>query len=263
MTGLRIDASRTDAYLDRIGAPVPARADATALRDLHRRHLRTVPFENLSVHLGEDIVLEPKALADKVTGARRGGFCYELNGAFAALLTALGYPVTLLAARVFGDDGPGPPFDHLALRVETPEPWLVDVGFGRHTEFPLRLDRRDEQEDPGGVFRIADAPAGDLDVYRDGTPQYRLEPRPRELADFEPACWWHRTSPRSHFTRSLVCSLLTGTGRITLSDRTLVTTDAGRRHEAELTGDAALSTYRELFGIVLERLPVLKADPPV
>jgi N-hydroxyarylamine O-acetyltransferase len=258
MNDLRIDSSRADDYLARIGVRRPARAGADALRDLHRRHLLTVPFENLSVHLGEDIVLEAEALTGKVAVDRRGGFCYELNGAFAALLTALGYPVTLLAARVFGEDGPGPLFDHLALRVETPQPWLVDVGFGRHSEYPLHLDGRGEQADPGGVFRISETPQGDLDVHRDGVPQYRLEQRPRTLADFELGCWWNRTSPKSHFTRSLVCSLLTEKGRITLSGRTLTVTDAGSRHEEELPEDAVLAAYREHFGIVLDRVPALK-----
>jgi N-hydroxyarylamine O-acetyltransferase len=263
MNELRIDSSRADDYLARIGAQRPARADADALRELHRRHLLTVPFENLSVHRGEDIVLEAEALTAKVAVDRRGGFCYELNGAFAALLTTLGYPVTLLAARVFGEDGPGPLFDHLALRVETPEPWLVDVGFGRHSEYPLRLDEPGEQADPGGVFRISETPQGDLDVHRDGVPQYRLEQRPRALADFELGCWWNRTSPRSHFTRSLVCSLLTENGRITLSGSTLTVTDAGSRREEELAEDAVLAAYSEHFGIVLDRVPSLKSSTGV
>ncbi|SCK57611.1 arylamine N-acetyltransferase [Streptomyces sp. WMMB 322] len=259
MDDLHIGPSRTDEYLARIGAPRPARADADSLRNLHRSHLLTVPFENLSVHLGEDIVLEAETLTGKVAVNRRGGFCYELNGAFAALLTALGYPVTLMAARVFGGDGlPGPLFDHLALRVETPRPWLVDVGFGRHSEYPLRLDRRGEQADPGGTFRILETPQGDLDVHRDGVPQYRLEQRPRALADFELGCWWNRTSPKSHFTRSLVCSLLTETGRVTLSGRTLTVTEGGDRREEELPEDAVLAAYREHFGIVLDRLPALR-----
>jgi len=253
-----MDGKELDAYLARIGAARPARADAAALRELQLRHLLAVPFENLSIHLGEPIVLEPAALLDKLVRRRRGGFCYELNGAFADLLSTLGFGVTLLAARVFGEGGPGPPFDHLALRVEVDGdgPWLADVGFGRHSSYPLRLDSREEQADPGGTFRIAETADGDLDVIRDGQPQYRLEPRPRSLADFEPTCWWQQTSPRSHFTRSLVCSLLTGDGRVTLSDRTLIRTAGDRREERTLTGDAeALDAYRTWFGIVLDRLP--------
>jgi N-hydroxyarylamine O-acetyltransferase len=253
-----MDGKGLDAYLARIGAARPTRADAAALRELQLRHLLAVPFENLSIHLGEPIVLEPAALLDKLVRRRRGGFCYELNGAFADLLSTLGFGVTLLAARVFGEDGPGPPFDHLALRVDVggDGPWLADVGFGRHSSYPLRLGSRDEQADPGGTFRIAETTDGDLDVIRDGQPQYRLEPRPRSLADFEPTCWWQQTSPRSHFTRSLVCSLLTGDGRVTLSDRTLIRTAGDRREERTLTGDAeALDAYRTWFGIVLDRLP--------
>jgi N-hydroxyarylamine O-acetyltransferase len=113
-----MDDRRLDAYLDRIGVGRPARADAASLAELQVHHLRSVPFENLSIHLGEPIVLEPAALVDKLVDHRRGGYCYELNGAFAALLSALGFSVTLLAARVATPVGLGPPFDHLALRVD-------------------------------------------------------------------------------------------------------------------------------------------------
>ncbi|GAA0359807.1 arylamine N-acetyltransferase [Actinoallomurus spadix] len=251
-----MDETRMKAYLARIGADAPARPDDGALRDLHLRHLRTVPFENLAVHLGEDIVLDEDALVAKVVDRRRGGFCYELNGAFGALLSALGYDVTHLAARVLGDDDPGIPYDHLALRVG---PWLVDVGFGDHTHHPLRIDERGDQEDPGGIFRIVETADGDLDVLRDGRPVYRLETRPRTLRDFAAGCWWHRTSPGSHFTGSLVCSLLTETGRITLSGRTLTRTVDGERRKERLGDDAqVLAAYRAHFGVELDRVPEVR-----
>jgi N-hydroxyarylamine O-acetyltransferase len=242
-------------YLDRIKVDRPARPDDDALRDLHLRHLATVPFENLSIHLGEDIVLEDEALVAKVVDRRRGGFCYELNGAFAALLTALGYEVEFLSARVFNGDGLSLPFDHMALRVG---PWLADVGFGDHTHFPLRLDERGDQDDPGGTFRVEETPDGDLDVIKDGKPEYRLETRARALGDFEAGCWWHRTSPKSHFTRSLVCSMLTGFGRVTLSGRTFIRTMRadGERRERELTDDEqVLKAYRTWFGVELDEVP--------
>ncbi|MGH3164340.1 MAG: arylamine N-acetyltransferase, partial [Trebonia sp.] len=69
-----------DDYLARIGIARPVSADLQALRDLQMAHLLTVPFENLSIHLGEPIVLDQAALVDKVVRMRRGGFCYELNG---------------------------------------------------------------------------------------------------------------------------------------------------------------------------------------
>ncbi|MEU6080854.1 arylamine N-acetyltransferase [Streptomyces sp. NPDC047108] len=259
-----MDSAQTDAYLRRIGATPPARADDDALRELQLHHLRSVPFENLSIHLGQEIVLEETSLVDKVVRDRRGGFCYELNGAFAALLTALGWSVTLLAARVFTEPGHvGPPYDHMTLRVESPdggEPWLADVGFGDHSHHPLRFADRGDQADPSGTFRIVEAPDGDLDVLKDGEPQFRLDTRPRELGDFEATCWWHRTSPKSHFTRSLVCSRLTEDGgRITLSGRKLVTTTAdGRRKEELTTDDDVLSAYRSHFGIELRQVPEVR-----
>ncbi|WP_436843206.1 arylamine N-acetyltransferase family protein [Streptomyces narbonensis] len=254
------------AYLARIGARRPVRADAAALRELHVRHLLSVPFENLSIHLGEDILLDEKALVDKVVGDRRGGFCYELNTAFAVLLRALGYRVSLLQARVVDPEGRlGIPYDHMALLVVTAdgERWLADVGFGDHSHYPLAFDERGDQADPGGRFRVQEAADGDLEVLRDGKPQYRLETRPRELADFTAGAWYHRTSPDSHFPRSLVCSLLTEEGRITLSDRKLITRAHGERVERVLDGDEEVrGAYRELFGIALDELPVVGHGTP-
>jgi N-hydroxyarylamine O-acetyltransferase len=247
------------AYLDRIGVSRPGRLDEAALRELHRAHLHTVPFENLSIHLSETISLREDDLIDKIVVRRRGGFCYELNGAFAVLLRALGADVRLAAARVWGDGGLGPPFDHLALIVRLPDgsaPWLADVGFGDHSVYPLRFDVREQQDDPGGQFQVTDADDGDVEVFRNGRPQYRLEQRPRALSDFAPTCWWQQTSPESHFTHSNICSRLTAMGRVSLSGRTLIQTDAGVRKERQLpSGEAVLAAYREHFGISLDRVP--------
>jgi N-hydroxyarylamine O-acetyltransferase len=259
-----MDSAQVDAYLRRIGVERPERPTADALRELHLGHLRSVPFENLSIHLGEEIVLEEDRLVDKVVGAGRGGFCYEVNGAFGALLGALEYEVALLAGRVFSEDRLGVPYDHMALRVRAVDGsvWLADVGFGAHSHLPLAFEERGEQMDPGGVFRIVEvAEAGDLDVLRDGTPEYRLEVRPRALGDFVAGAWWHRTSPASHFTRSLVCSRVTEDGgRVTLSGRRLkVTRGDGAVEERELARDGeVLAAYREWFGIVLDRVPVMR-----
>jgi N-hydroxyarylamine O-acetyltransferase len=250
-----------DAYLARIGAARPGAADAVALRDLQLRHLSTVPFENLSIHLDEPVDLDEDALADKIVRRRRGGFCYELNGAFAALLAALGFRVSRHAARVFRPDGDlGIPFDHLALIVDLDEEWLVDVGFGRHSSYPLRLDWPDAQDDPGGKFLILDAPDSDVDVLRDGEPQYRMERRARALEEFRVGAWWNQTSPESHFTRSSTCSLPTPDGRVTISGNRLIRTVGDERTETELADDAAvLDAYRTIFGFELDRVPVIRS----
>lgn len=247
---------RLDGYLERLGVARPDRADDETLRLLQYRHQLTVPFENLGIHLGEDIELSESALLSKLVDRRRGGFWYELNGAFAALLSGLGYPVELMAARVLLGGQTGPPYDHLVLRVGD---WLVDVGFGAHAHYPLRIDMSGEQVDPGGTFEARTTEQGDLLVDKDGQPTYVCETRPRELADFEIGAWWNRTSPKSHFTRSLVCSRLTETGRISLSGRRLVHTVDGSRTEHTLADDAdVLAAYREHFGIELDQVPEVR-----
>ncbi|MEI5102570.1 arylamine N-acetyltransferase [Streptomyces sp. PmtG] len=258
-----MDTSQTTAYLRRIGVERPASPTSRALRELHLAHLRTVPFENLSIHLGEEVGLTEKDLFVKIVERRRGGFCYELNGAFAALLAALGFDVQLLQARVYNEGRVGIPYDHLALRVRTADggDWLADVGFGRHSLLPLDFTARGEQHDAGGTFTLVEAPGGDLDVLRDGEPEYLLDPRPRALADFAAGAWYHRTSPHSHFTRSLVCTRLTETGRTTLGGATLTVTTGGEKHVTELATDAeVLAAYATHFGIELEELPRL-AEP--
>ncbi len=254
------------AYLGRLAVPRPTVLDAAALRVLHRAHQLTVPFENLSIHLSEPISLDEDALLAKIVTGRRGGFCYELNGAFALLLRALGADVVLTAARVYGAGSLGPPFDHLALLVRLADgtgPWLADVGFGSHSVYPLLFASRREQEDPAGPFRLADAADGDVDVIKGGEPQYRVELRGRSLADFVPTCWWQQTSPQSHFTQSTICSRLTEGGRISISGHTLITTSGGARTERELPDDGALlAAYRDHFGIVLDRVPVVSVPQP-
>jgi N-hydroxyarylamine O-acetyltransferase len=246
---------RIRAYLERLGFGRPPPPTIEGLRQLHAAHLERVPFENLSIHLGEQIVLEPEALVAKIVDRRRGGFCYELNGAFATLLRALRFDVTLLAARVHGDDGIGPPFDHMCLRTELEEPWLADVGFGDNFRLPLRLNSRDDQVDDAGTFRIVPSGEPELDLLREGEPQYRFDLTPRDLRDYDATCRYHQTSPESHFTRNTVCSLATPTGRVTIRGRTMIVTRGGHREEHTLTDRELLDAYRRQFGIELERLP--------
>ena len=120
-----------EAYLRRIDYDGPCQPSSASLRALHRKHLFTVPFENLDIPLKNTIRLDLGQLYDKIIVRRRGGFCYELNGLFCEFLTAMGFQVQMLSARVRRDDGGfGPEFDQMLLKVQLEEPWLVDVGFG-------------------------------------------------------------------------------------------------------------------------------------
>jgi N-hydroxyarylamine O-acetyltransferase len=248
-------------YFSRIGYSGPTEPTTETLRAIHRAHMLAVPFENLDIHLGRKITCDEGRFLDKIVNQRRGGFCYELNGAFAALLRTLGFQVTLLSARVARADGSdGPEFDHLALRVELPGvhsdgAWLADAGFGDSFVEPLRLESTVEQRQIGRVYRLMETEGRfHMEVRADDKwkRQYSFTLQRRRLSDFAAMCDYHQTSPESHFTRQRICSLATPRGRITLSDLKLIETRDGQREERELPGEPQWrSELRELFGIHL------------
>jgi len=251
----RIEAMDTAAYLARIGFTGSARPDAETLRGLHLAHLYAVPFENLDISLGRQICCDEERFVRKIVDSGRGGFCYELNGAFAALLRELGFRVRLLSARVAREDGSASPdFDHMALLVDVEEPWLADVGFGDSFLEPLRLKTETEQEQPGGPFRIV--PVGNVMIVQrqlvDQTWKalYQFTLKPHALEDFEPRCQWQQTSPDSHFVQQRICTLPTQEGRITLSDLRLIRTVHGKREERLLKNeDEWRAALVEHFGV--------------
>jgi len=244
-------------YLARIHFTGPVDPTPDTLRRLHLAHLRAVPFENLDISLSRPIVCDEQRFLDKIVTLRRGGFCYELNGAFAALLRVLGYTVTLLSARVSRPDGSASAeFDHLALHVHLDEPWLADVGFGDSFLEPLRLKDGIEQEQHGHRFRIAEV--GNVMIVQRQDPaglwksQYQFRLVPRQLSDFAPRCHFHQTSPESHFTQQRICTLPTPGGRITLSDLKFIRTRNGKREERLLNHEREwLAVLEKDFGVKL------------
>jgi N-hydroxyarylamine O-acetyltransferase len=244
-----------NAYLERINYRGPLAPTAETLRRLHVAHLLTVPFENLSIHASEPVVLEDGALFDKVVARRRGGFCYELNGLFAALLRSLGFHVEMLSAAVAKRDGGfGPEFDHMALLVTLEERWLADVGFGDSFVEPLLLDERAEQAQGARAYRIDEDGSRLVMLRRDDggawEPQYRFGLEPHTFADYAEMSRFHQTSPESHFTKGRVCSRLTDGGRVTLSGTRLITSSGGEKVERELGTDGEYAVaLLEHFGI--------------
>ena len=202
----------------------------------------SIPFENLDIHSGRPIILSQDAFYEKIVKSRRGGFCYELNGSFAALLTSLGFKVSMLSARVARKNGGfSPEFDHMTLLVRLKDRWLADVGFGELFTEPKRLDYSGPQSDSGRVFRITRGPEGGLLSRWDREknlwePQYMFSLRPRRLQDFVRRCRYQQTSPNSHFKKGRVCTLLTSNGRVTLTDTKLIVTRGSRRFERHVRG---------------------------
>src|SRR5215211_987741 len=267
-------------YLDRIGYDGPITPDAETLRGLVQAHLYAVPFENLDIvpppslratypHLGEfslgrPIRLEPDALFQKIVLDRRGGFCYEVNGLFSLLLQQLGYEVTLATAQWPAENGELTPiFDHMVLLVRCPgesERWLADVAAGRQsTARPLRLELDVQQFLPEAGVTYRFTQEGDYIRLSSLTPDgqwshvYSFTEIPRQYADFVDRCTYHQTSPDSHFTQAILCSLATPEGRITIAGDRFITTINGDRQEREIRDEAELrELLRAHFGIDLD-----------
>ena len=244
-----------DAYCERIGYNGPRLPTLETLYGLHRSHLYSVPFENLDIALGIPIALEPGHLYDKIITQRRGGFCYEVNGLFYELLTALGFRVSMLSGCVRRDDGGfGPEFDHMLLKVELPEPWLADVGFGESFVDPLPLRAGAEEAENGHLFGVKPENGGWELHRRDGdgadVPLYRFEDVAHGLAEYIPMCEYHQHSPESSFTRRRICTVAKPDGRITLAGLRLIETKNGFRKETLVSSEAELrDCLREQFGV--------------
>lgn len=242
-----------DAYLRRIGYGGSRAPTQATLRALHAAHIESVAFENLDIHAGRPIVLDEDALFDKIVRRHRGGFCYEINGLFSALLRELGFRVTRLSAGVLDDAGSfGPDFDHMTLLVDLDDRWLADVGFGDAFWEPLRLDDPGEQVQRGRRFTIThDGRLGLLHFeYVPGKLEgYRFSFEPRSLAEYEGMCRFHQTSPESPFTQRRFVTRATPAGRITLRDTRLTVTEHGQRDERPLAGGEWERILEETFGI--------------
>lgn len=222
-------------YLKRINYRGEIAPTFEVLRSLQKAHQLAVPFENLDIHTGRRIDL--KRTYTKIVGENRGGFCFELNGLFFELLNSFGFNAKLISARVYEQErGFGQEFDHMAIIVTiNGEKYLPDVGFGEFAFYPLKIDLNNLLEDPRGKFKINIYDDTYLLVSKiegdESTPLYIFSETERTPEEFEGMCFYHQTSPESHFTQKRLCSLPTENGRITISGNILKINIDGRVSE--------------------------------
>lgn len=276
-----------DAYFQRIGWEGDRRADAATLRGVHLAHSRAIPFENLDPLRGTVPSLTPADLIAKlVRGGRRGGYCYEHNMLFAAVLEALGFGVTLLTARVVvgAQRFEERPRTHMALLVEIPgdpRPYLADVGFGAPGALlePVPLVPDVEFHDAGRRHRLVHAPhRGPLELWvlqaygesgvnganevngANGASeagawraQYAFTLEPFERPDYEVINWHIATNPRSPFNSRAYVQRVTPDGHLLLNGPLLTESHAdGTVEQRGLTDETeARRVLDEEFGIAV------------
>lgn len=255
-----LDITQTTAYLQRLQLTDLPADPLARLQVLHNAHLQTIPFENLDITFGMPLSLETNALLDKLLHRQRGGFCYELNLAFALLLQTLGYRVEFLSARVFRGQPaqPGAEFDHLLLRVWIDEvPYLADVGFGECFRDPICLQPdRQQPSDPHWQCKPLTEARDNWQLLHqrpDGWhPIYQFSQTSWQLSAFLGMLHYHQTSFDSVFRQKTLVSRATSDGRITLADRMLIhTTDQGRTLKAVRDPGRYRELLVEHFGIAL------------
>lgn len=245
------------AYLERIGYTGELQPTLAVLQQLQKRHLLAVPFENLDIHSGVPIELDVEKIFDKVVLQKRGGFCYELNGLYFELLTALGFDVRRISAKVFsGSEGTySPEYDHLALLVTIAgEEYLTDVGFGEFSFAPLKLELNKVQADARGnyvfdkydedYFRVSRIEEGEI------RPEYIFQKAARAFDEFAGMCHFHQTDPGSHFRQRSMITLPTEQGRITLTENKLKIKEGDVTKEITLRDATEYEVYLwKYFGV--------------
>lgn len=250
-----------DAYLNRIKCTREFRPSLRWLRTLHRNHLLNIPFENLDIHIGNQIVLDIDKIFEKVIRKGRGGFCYELNGLFYHLLEELGFNVKILSAKVMAEDGSiGQEFEHLMAMVYLDDKqWLIDVGYGSSFSTPKEFAPGLVQMDYNRYFRIIGRPDGSFMLQSSNNSlefkdEYIFTKKQRQFVEFIGVCQYHQTSPKSRFTQKKLITQMTKEGRITLTDKKFIIDRMGKKEEHQiLNNDEFLVKLREQFGVRLKK----------
>lgn len=254
-----------EAYLDRIGLAAPVSPDLDTLRRLHVAHVAGIPFENLDILLGRGIHLDLERLHHKMVAQRRGGYCFEQNTLFLAVLRESGFTATPMEARVRVGSATVRPRTHMVLAVNIEgQEWLADVGFGGegpHEPVPMR--GADTTPSAGLSYRIVEE--GDARVLQmrramEWADQYAFLPQAVHPVDFEVANWFTSTHPQSPFVRTLTAQRTTHDVRYVLRYPTYMEIRDAETRTREIDRRELLPLLREVF---LIDLPDETLFPPI
>lgn len=244
-----------DAYCTRVGYTGGRQPGMDTLQALHLAHATHIPFENLDVLLGQPIKLDLTEIQAKIIRARRGGYCFEQNMLFAAVLEQVGFDVTRLAARVRLGTNRLSPRTHMLLLIKLDGvSWIADVGFGGCgllQPIPLEADREVRQFQWSFRLRrerenwVLQCPQCSL-----GQDQYAFTLEPQLPVDYLLANYYCSTHPESRFVQTLTVQLPTPTQRFMLRNREFTVIEpSGVRREMLADDEQLLRVLAERFGL--------------
>ena len=253
-----------DADLDRYLARVGLDGRDHDVLELHRAHVTSIPYEDLDVRLGREIRLDLPSLVSKLVDGGRGGYCYEQNTLFAAVLEGLGFNVTRCLGRVrFGDTVSPRPATHMVLLVDGQ---VVDVGFGSANPLgPIPLGgsatygpwtwtteraRSPEDEDVWEVHLLGPHPGPSEEPF--DLTLYSFTDDPRHPVDYVAPNHFSSTHPLSIFTQHTIVQRWDGFVQVGIVDRLLTERlPDGQVVDTEIEPDDLGSVLEERFGLAL------------
>lgn len=249
------------AYLARISYDGPVAPTRAALNALHLLHVQAIPFENLGPLSGQSPKLDLPSLVEKLVRSPRGGYCFEQNHLFKAVLEAFGFEPVPLIGRVLlnGPEDAQTPRSHMLLRLTCEgEDLICDVGFGGQVlTGPMRLIAGLEQETPHEPYKLEqDGQFWSLRALVAGEWRllYRFTLDPTWRIDYEVANHYVATHPSSHFLQALGVARVLPRGRLTLREGRLTEHRLGEPSKMQEIehDDAMRALLAERFGIEVD-----------
>ena len=247
-----------DAYLKHIGIEKTGPLTTDFLDELIYAHQHAVPFDNLDVYeKGLVPALGIADLYDKVVVRKRGGYCFELNALFGALLKTLGFKARPCMARVLLRPVPYPLISHRAnIVVIDGKRYLADVGFGgpQATFAPLIEDGASRTEE-GKTFTLHHIGRSWWEVgYRGTKEEERSVLRICTLdvgeEDFIPLSFFQALNPGSVFRNTRMVNIKTKDGALDLRNNIYTVFSGDEKTSREITEDELDQLLEEKFGIV-------------
>jgi N-hydroxyarylamine O-acetyltransferase len=249
------DSASIRTYLRRIGFARTPRPDLETLTELHRRHIRGIPYDALDVQLRRPVTLDPRDAFRKLVETTRGGWCYEMNGLFGWILEGLGFRITRVGASVErADDDPVGNSAHLILLVDidgVPQPYVADVGFGEGPQEPYPL-REGHFEQLGATYQLTQLPGRWWRLTSETVemPYFDFRAEPVDLDQVQDSNAWLQGDTDSPFVRNAVVARGTEDGCLILRGRVL------RTIRAPLVEDAIIASADEYRDVLRYRFDI-------